>query len=472
MTRQAFTPREYQNDIKDHIVEHRRSGIFAGMGLGKTASILTTLDEMFLTGEETKPALICAPKLVAQSTWPDEAAKWDHLSGMDVVPILGTEKERLAALRLVGGSPGVFTINYENIPWLVETLDGRDPFGFIVADESTCLKGFRSNGQGTWRANCLARIAGIERRRWASLTGTPCPQGLQDLWGPSYFLDGGERLARSYEQFKDRWFTNAGQYNQLEARPCAQREIEERLRDICLSIAAEDYFDLKEPIRNYIYVTLPKKARDLYNDMERQLFMEVEGHGIEALNSAAKSQKLLQLCSGAVYLDRDVYDDEQPKAKEWKEVHDVKLQALESVVNEANGMPVLCSYHFRSDVARIRRDFGRARPLDDKPGTIRDWNAGKIPLMPAHPKSAGHGLNLQDGGNIICHFSHWWDNERFQQINARIGPVRQMQSGHNRCVFEHYIVCKDTIEEEVIARRWNHCTVEESFRQAMKRRVA
>lgn len=470
--RKAFTARDYQHDIRDHIAEHRRSGVFAGMGLGKTTATLSTLDEMFLAGEETKPALVVAPKLVAQSTWPDEAKKWEHLSGIDVVPILGTETERLAALRKAGGSPGVFTINYENIPWLIETLDGAKPFGMIIADESTRLKGFRTQGQGTWRSNCLGRIADISSRRWVNLTGTPAPNGLQDLWGQCYFLDGGERLGRSFEAFKGRWFKAAGQFNALEAQPHAQAEIEERLRDICLSIDAKDYFDLKEPIRNTIYVDLPKAARALYNDMEKQLFMEVEGHGIEAANAAAKSQKLLQLCSGAVYLDRDTFDDEQPKAKEWKEVHDVKLQALDSILNEASGMPVLLAYHFRSDASRIGRDFGRGRRLDDKPGTIRDWNAGKIPLLYAHPRSAGHGLNLQDGGNILCHFSHWWDTELLQQFNARLGPVRQAQSGYDRCVFEYYIVCRDTIEEEVMERRWKKCSIEESFRQAMKRRKA
>lgn len=464
-----FVPREYQKQIVDHICDLPRNAVFAGMGLGKTVSTLTALDGLYLSGVEQLPTLVLAPKRVALTTWPEEVKKWDHLSQLSVEPIIGTPEERRKALRKVGGSTNIFSINYDNIPWLMEELNGDFPFGTVVADESTRLKGFRTQ-QGTRRAQYLGAIAHGNATRWINLTGTPAPNGLQDLWGQSWFIDAGVRLGRSYDAFTNRWFRPTRDGYGVEPKEHSQVEIQDRLRDVCLSLNAKDYFDLDEPIRNYIYVDLPPKARELYQTMEKEFFAEIEGRSIEAFNSAARSQKLLQLASGAVYVEPDVYDDTQPRAKEWRAVHDVKLDALESVIQEAAGMPVLVAYHFRSELARLRDSFSRARVLDDKPSTIKEWNAGKIPQLLTHAKSAGHGLNLQDGSNIICHTSHWWDSELLQQINERIGPVRQHQSGYKRPVFEHYIIARDTLEEQVIERRQTKCSVEESFRQAMKRR--
>ena len=450
-----------------HLIHNKRSALFAGMGLGKTSATLTAFDLMSVAGEIKGPMLVVAPLRVAQSTWPDEAKKWDHLSGLAVSAIVGSPAERKAALK---ADANVYTTNYDNVPWLVEELGNKWPFATVVADESTRLKGFRLR-QGTQRAKALGRIAHSKVTRWHNLTGTPAPNGVQDLWGPTWFLDAGQRLGRSYDAFTQRWFRPKRSGFGVEPFPHSQAEIEAKIGDICLSMRAQDYFDLNEPILISVTTRLNKRCRELYEDMEKEFFMQVDGHDIEAVNSAAKSQKLLQLASGAVYVDPDVESDENPRSKHWKEVHDDKIQALDSIIAEAAGMPVLVAYHFRSDLARLRRAFPNGRELDKNPQTIRDWNAGKIPILFAHPQSAGHGLNLQDGGNILVIFTPWWDLEQFQQILERIGPVRQLQAGHDRNVFVYTIICEDTMDEVVVARRDGKANIQELFMQRMRRKV-
>jgi len=243
--------------------------------------------------------------------------------------------------------------------------------------------------------------------------------------------------------------------------PFAQEQIQDRLRDLCLSLEAKDYFDLAEPIVNVIRVELPKKARALYDDMEKRMFMELESHEVEAFGAAARTIKCLQLANGAAYVGEG--------NTEFIEVHDAKLQALESIVEEAAGAPILVAYHFKSDLARLQRTFPAGRALDADPRTIQDWNAGRIPVLFAHPASAGHGLNLQDGGNTLAFFGHWWNLEEYQQIIERIGPTRQAQAGHDRPVFIHHIVATDTVDEMVMARRDSKAEVQDILMQAMKR---
>lgn len=455
MTRVAFTPRPYQRAMIDHPHDVARSALWASMGLGKTCATLTALQHLDLV--EPGPTLVCAPLRVAQSTWPDEAAKWDHLAGCEVVPIVGDVEHRRAALRR---KADVFTTNYEQIPWLVEELRGvRWPFTKVVADESTRLKGFRLR-QGTQRAKALAKVAHEHTARWINLTGTPAPNGLQDLWGQTWFLDKGQRLGRTFDGFTQRWFRPSYTGCGVEPLGHAQREIEQRLSDICLSLDAKDHFDLAEPIVNTIRVELPAKARALYEDMEREMFAQIGEHEVEAFSAAARTLKCLQIANGAAYVD--------DTATDWVEIHDAKLQALDSVLAEASGAPVLVAYHFKSDLARLMRAFPKGRHLDKEPQTIRDWNAGRIPVLFAHPASAGHGLNLQDGGNILAIFGHWWDLEQYLQIVERIGPTRQAQAGHDRPVFIHHIVAADTVDELVMARRESKRAVQDLLLEAMK----
>ena len=459
MTRQAFTPRAYQHQLIGHMLDMPRCGGWAGMGMGKTVSTLMSLDMLELV--EPGPALVLAPLRVAASTWPDEAKKWGNLRNVEVSAVIGTPEQRRAALRRPAS---IYTTNYDNLVWLVEELGERWPFRKVVADESTRLKSFRLR-QGGKRAQALARVAHCKVDRFIELTGTPSPNGLQDLWGQAWFLDRGQRLGRTWEAFVQRWFRSIpgdNGFTRIEPMPFAQEQIEDRMRDLCLSLDARDWFDIRQPIENVIRVELPKRARALYEDMEREMFMQLDGHEIEAFSAAAKTIKCLQIANGAAYTD---------EAGNWSEVHDAKLQALEDVIEEAAGMPVLVAYHFKSDLARLLRAFPKGRHLDQDPQTIRDWNAGKIPILFAHPASAGHGLNLQDGGNILVMFGHWWDLEQYQQIVERIGPTRQAQAGHDRPVFIHHIVAADTIDEIVMARRESKREVQDLLLEAMKRKA-
>lgn len=466
---QPFAPREYQKLIIEQHLDNARCATWAGMGLGKTVSSLTALDLKFIAGHESKPALVLAPKRVAESTWPDEAAKWDHLRSIEVCSVIGSEDKRKHALRNTNAS--VFTLNYENLPWLMEHLGDKWPFGPVISDESTRLKGFRLR-QGSIRAQALAGIAHTKITSWTNLTGTPSPNGLADLWGQTWFLDQGVRLGRSFSAFQSRWFetVRSERHSVSFPRPFAQVQIQQKLRDLCMTLEAKDYFDIKDPIVSTIYVELPKQAREIYRSMEREMFASISGHEVEAFNAAAKSAKCHQIANGAAYLDPAVDGEEHPGARQWREVHDVKIQALESIIEEAAGMPVLVAYHFRSDLTRLQKAFPKGRELDDKPQTIRDWNAGKIPIMFAHPASAGHGLNLQDGGNIVAYFSIDWNLEYHQQILERIGPTRQLQSGYDRPVFVYFILARDTVDEQIKDRLEGKGSVQELLLNAMKRK--
>jgi SNF2 family DNA or RNA helicase len=459
-----FIPRPYQHAIVDHIIDTKRCGVWAGMGLGKTASVFRALSILNLV-EPVFPALVVAPLRVARSTWPDEAKKWEEFEGLRVQNIHGNIASRGRAIHGLetGDAADVYTINYENLPWLVDTFGDNWPFKTVVADESTKLKGFRLR-QGTLRARKLAQVAHRFCNRFIELTGTPAPNGLADLWGQAWFIDAGIRLGRTYDDFSQRWFQRSFDGYGMDPLPYAQEQIEAKLRDVCISLNAADYFNLRIPIVNLLYVDLPADARKLYDEMERVMYTEIEEHQVEAFNAAARTNKCLQLANGAAYVDEN--------AKDWKEVHDVKIQALEEVIEEAAGMPVLVAYNFRSDLDRLRLAFPQGRILDKNPQTIRDWNTGKIPVLFAHPASAGHGLNLQDGGNIIVYFGHDWNLENYMQILERIGPVRQLQAGHNRPVFIHHIIARNTVEEVVMERMESKREVQDLLLEAMKRRKA
>jgi len=452
--------RPYQKLIIDHILDKERCNAFVPMGLGKTVSTLKAIEAFALADDS--PTLVIAPLRVAQSTWPDEVKKWKL--DLPITPIVGNAAQRAQALR---EDSAIFTINYENVPWLVDWFKYNPrpwPFRTIVADEVTKLKGFRTR-QGTKRAKALAEVAHKKVDRWIGLTGTPAPNGLKDLWGPMWFVDGGKRLGSSFTAFSQRWFRKSYDGFGLDPLDSAQAEIQGLISDVCLSLDAKDYFDLKVPIVNKITVEMPHKARQQYRDMEKKMFLELEGHlgptEVEALNTASKTQKCLQLANGAIYTDEQ---------RNWTEVHDVKIQALDDVIEEAGGAPVLVAYHFKHDLARLVAAFPRGRVLDADPETIRQWNNGKIPVLFAHPASAGHGLSLQDGGNIIVFFSVNWNLEEHMQIIERIGPVRQAQSGYDRPVFIHYILTHGTLDLDVMERLESKRSVQDILMQAMKRR--
>lgn len=461
MTARAFSPRDYQEVLIDHMARRKRCALWVGMGMGKTSSVLEALARLALV-EKVFPVLVLAPLRVAKTTWPEEIAKWSDFSHLTISVVAGDKSERRAAVR---AKADIYTINYENLPWLVEHFGDYWPFVTVVADESTRLKSFRLR-QGGKRAQALAKLAHTKINRFIELTGTPSPNGLIDLWGQMWFLDQGQRLGRTFSAFCQRWFSLSHDGFSLTPLPNAGREIQEKLSDLCLSLDAEDWFDLTAPIVNVIRVDMPQGARRIYNDMEKRMFVELESangeHSVEAFNAAARTMKCLQLANGAIYTE-----DNNTK---WTEIHDEKIKALESIIEEAAGAPVLVAYHFKSDLERLQRAFSYGRTLDAVPSTVTDWNRGRIRLLFAHPSSAGHGLNLQDGGNTIVFFAHNWNLEEHQQIIERIGPTRQMQAGHKRPVFIHHIIARGTVEELVLKRLETKRDVQELLIEAMKTR--
>lgn len=424
------------------------------MGLGKTLMVERTLDLLKLAGSNFFPVLIIAPKRVADIVWTAERDKWSCLQDLTITKILGDKGRRLEALK--APKTDIYVINYENLPWLCSQLRGKWPFKIVVADESTRLKNFRLINGGV-RAAALSKVA-TQTGRWINLTGTPCPNGLTDLWGQVWFLDFGARLGRTYTSFLHRWFHVNEYTHETTAAPGAEEEIHAALKDIMLVLRAEDWLDVKKPLETQVEVELPDDARKLYDRMEDEFFAEIGTTEIEAFNAAAKSMKLIQLTSGSIY---DNLGIEHP-------VHDAKIEALEDVAEEC-GEPLLVVYHWKFDADRIKRKFPKARVFD-KPKDADDWNAGRIPMLLVHPQSAGHGINLQDGGRDICFFTNTYNLELRQQVIERLGPTRQIQSGHNRVVRIWDIVARNTKDCDVLDVLQGKCTIQDALKRAHARR--
>lgn len=470
--------REYQRHMIDHMIRVPKCALFAGMGLGKTVSVLTALDRMKFAEMLDKPVLIVAPLRVARDVWPNEVKEWGHLKDFTVMPVLGTPMQRQDAFRVKADA---YVTNFENLEWLIKIWGSHWPYGMIVVDESTKLKSLRANirenaqgtkwvqGDGGKRAKALLKaIYEFKTERFVELSGTPAPNGLQDLWGQIFFLDYGKRLGRVYDAFQSRWFRGKPDGFGYEPLPTAQQEIQDKIKDICLSLKSEDWFDLEEPIVRTIEVTLPPEARKQYREMEKTMLTEIQEKPIEAFNAGARTQKLLQMAAGACYTGSAL----DPGARQWVESHPAKLDALEEIVEEAAGEPLLVAYHFKSDLERLKKRFPKGRHLDQKSQTIRDWNEGRIPLLFTHPASAGHGLNLQHGGSRLVYFSSSWNFEEHSQILERIGPVRQAQSGYKRNVFVYHIQAKGTVDEDVQDSLSTKRSVQDVLMEGLKRRLS
>ena len=452
-----FTPRPYQAQIIDHILDHKRAAVWAGLGMGKTVSTLAAL-RILSAFEDVWPVLVLAPLRVARSSWPDEVAKWDELSDLRVSVIAGTAADRIEAL---SKKAEIYTMGYENLPWLVKRYPGEAwPFRTIVADESTKLKSYRRH-QGSKRAHALASVQRYVTR-FIELTGTPAPNGYEDLWGQFWFLDAGQRLGPSMKAYHERWFRPVRVGNNAFAvrwdlLPGSDRDIQKRVADLCVKLNPEDWFDIEKPIVRNVEVQLGDYAMSRYNDLKKKFYVELDNGVVEAGNAAALTGKLLQATGGALYwIPRDEVG-ESPEDSfvdgSYFTISEEKLDALESIVNESGGEPIIVVYQFRHEKERIlERFYPKARVLDKEPKTIRDWNAGRIPIFLAHPASCGHGLNLQDGGRILVFYTTNWNLEEHEQIIERIGPVRQAQSGHKRAVLIYNLIAKDTIDEVVQER--------------------
>lgn len=464
MTRRAYTPRAFAPKAMELMASTPRCALLAKPGMGKTVMTMTFLDHMHNVWGEDRPTLVLAPLRVARDTWPAEVHKWDHLANLEVVPITGTAAQRTAALRK---HAPVYSTNYDNLVWLREHFDDAKrpwPFATVVADESTKLKNFRLK-QGGVRAQALGRVAHKDVERWINLTGTPASNGLEDLWGQVWFLDAGQRLGRTYSAFRDRWFrpVKAGEFHNYRATEFAQEEIQARIADICLTLDPKDWFDIADPIVNVIEVELPASARAKYREMERELFTMIDGNEVEAFNAAAKSQKCLQMANGAVYLDPERYG-----TGTWVEVHTEKLDALAELMEATGDDPLLVTYMFKSDLARLKRAFPDGIDLAEADG-MAAAQAGKGKLWFGHPQSMGHGVDgLQEHCNTVVFFAQDWNLEYHDQVLERVGPMRQLQAGKDRPVFLHYLVARGTIDELVMSRRESKRSVQDTLLEYLK----
>lgn len=399
-----YRPHDYQQTATRFILDHPEAAILLGMGLGKSVITLTAIWELLLDYFTVSRVLVVAPLRVARDTWPAEAAKWDHLDGLSVAVAVGTKADRLDAL---AKSAMVTVINRENIPWLVSQLGEAWPFDMVVIDELSSFKNHRAK-----RFTALVKMR-PHVKRWVGLTGTPASNGLMDIWAQFRLLDGGQRLGRFITRYRDRWFTpdkrNGMQVFTYKPREGAEDEIYEAIADMTLSMRTTDHLQLPPLTVTTTPVVLGAQERVVYEQLKADLVVDLDGQVVDAANAAALSGKLLQLASGAIY-------DEHG---ETVEVHGAKLDALEDILEAANGQTVLVAYWYRHDRERIQRRFPDARELRIS-ADIAAWNRGDIPLGLIHPASAGHGLNLQAGGHLLVWFSLTWSMELYQQTNARL----------------------------------------------------
>lgn len=424
-----YVPHEYQEYAKEFIVSHKVSALFLDCGLGKTVITLTAIWELALDYFDICKILVIAPLRVARDTWPAELEKWDHLSGVGMSAVLGSERERLSAL---DKKAQVYVINRENVEWLVE--NHKWDFDMVVIDELSSFKSHKAK-----RFKALKKVRPMVRRI-VGLTGAPAPNGLIDLWAEIGILDMGQRLGRFIGGYRERFFVPDKRSREMvfsyKPREGAEDMIYELISDICISMKAVDYLEMPECVYNRVEVSMIEKEMALYEQLERDMLLPFADGDIDAVNAAALSNKLLQMADGAVY-------DENGNVKH---IHDRKLEVLEDLIEAANRKPVLIAYWYKHDLQRIMERTGAVEL--DTAEDMKKWNAGEIPVAAIHPASAAHGLNLQAGGSTLVWFGLTWSLELYQQMNARLW--RQGQ-GQEETVVIHHLISKGTLDERVMA---------------------
>lgn len=448
-----FTPWGYQQYATNHIVDNNSSGLFLDMGMGKTVSTLTAVDNLIFLGEANK-VLVIAPLRVAEDTWSTEVDKWDHLKQLRISKVLGTEKQRIKAMNI---DADIYVTNRDNVVWLVKNYFDSWKFDMLIIDE---LSSFKSSKALRFRE--LKKVRPYFKRI-VGLTGTPAPNSLIDLWPQLYLLDGGERLGRTITGYRQQYFypvqANGHIVYKYGLKDNAEKIIHERIGDICVSMKAEDYLDVPERIDNIININLSETTTKNYKELEKDLVLELEGNDITAANAAVLTNKLLQMSNGAMYSEN----------KNVVEIHEEKLKALLDIVEASNGKPVLIFYSFKHDFDRITK-FLKSKKLkavglgDSK--DIKKWNEGEIPILLVHPASAGHGLNLQYGGNIIVWFGLTWSLELYQQANARLH-----RQGQKEKVIIHHLVSKGTVDEDVMKALGDKEVNQNTLLEAVKARL-
>lgn len=424
-----FKLHNYQEYAKDFIIKNKKCGLFLDMGLGKTVTSLTAIDILMNDYLDVGKVLVIAPKNVAENTWTDEIQKWDHLRGLKVKCISGTAVKRRKAL---DEEADIYTISRDNVVWLVDELKKDWKFDTLIIDELSSFKNPSSK-----RFKKLKTVTPFFDRV-IGLTGTPAPNSYMDLWSQIYLLDRGERLGKNITAFRRQFFNayGRGMYVEYELKEGAKEKIDDLISDICVSMKSKDYLkDLKEPIIIDYKVKLDNKEFKLYRDMAKEAVAEVtEKDKVVALSAAVVTNKLLQMANGTVY-----GDDKKPF-----KIHERKLESLEDILEQAQNENILVFYNFQSDLENILSKFPEAKKFEGSED-IRNWNSGKIKMLLLHPASAGHGLNLQQGGSIIVWYGLTWSLELYLQANARL--VRQ---GQKEVVRIYRLVTEHTVDERVI----------------------
>lgn len=434
-----FNPWPYQGYTIERVIDDT-CGPLLDMGLGKTVSVLTAMDKLIKAGK-VKKALVIAPLRIADEVWTAERDKWDHLKHMKISKVLGTEVKRKKALI---AKADIYIINRENVAWLVAYYAGAWPFDTVILDESSSFKDPSSR-----RFKALRQVAPMIKRKYI-LTGTPIPNGLLGMWSQTYFLDKGQRLGESFATYRQKYFDadkrdryiihsyKLKQGDDLLGEDIFEKEIHNKISDICFSMKASDYLDLPQRFDLTREIVLSDSDKSGYDKFEKEQVLALKSGGeVTALTAAALTNKLLQYANGAVY-DED---------KKYHVVHDAKLDALEEMIESLDGNPALIFYSYRHDLERMKQKLKSHKPIHLQTSEdIQKWNAGKIAVMLAHPASAGHGLNLQDGGNNILWFGLPWGLELWQQANARLH-----RQGQVKPVYIHKLITKGTMDEDVLA---------------------
>ena len=444
-----YKPHDYQAYATKFVIENPISALLLEMGLGKSVITLTAIFDLCLDYFDVGKVLVIAPLRVASATWPGEIKKWEHLKGLTYSVVIGTEVERLSALRK---KTDIYLINRENVDWLVNKSGIPFDFDMIVIDE---LSSFKS-GQAK-RFKSLLKVR-PKVKRIVGLTGTPSTNGLMDLWAEFRILDLGQRLGRFITHYRTNYFVPDKRNGQIifsyKPRASAEEEIYKAISDITISMKSADYLNMPECVMNEVEVELSEKEKKIYDDLKDEMVVTIGEEEIDAVNAAALSNKLLQMSAGAVY----------DESKKVHHIHDRKLDALEDLIEGANGKPVLIAYWFKHDLERIKARF-EVREIKTS-ADITDWNSGKIPLVVIHPASAGHGLNLQEGGYCMIWFSLTWSLELYQQTNARLH-----RQGQTDTVVIHHIITKDTIDEDVMKALSRKEKTQDSLINAVKARL-
>lgn len=439
-----YNAHSYQKYATQFVLDHPSCGLILDLGLGKTVIVLTALWELLLDRFEVGRVLVIAPLRVARDTWPAECEKWRHLKGLTYSVVIGSEKERRTALQK---KAMLYFINRENVTWLVE--NGLFDFDMIVIDE---LSSFKSSKAKRFRSLRKARV-GVERV--VGLTGTP--GNLEDLWAEMYLLDQGERLGRFKTRYLSQYFVPDKRNREVifsyKPRVGAEDEIYDKISDICISMKAKDHLNMPEYISGKVEVEMSEREKNMYENLKKDLILPFEDGDIDAASAVGLSNKLHQMANGAVY-------DENGKVK-W--IHERKLEALDDLIEAADGKPVLIAVWYQHDKEAVMKRFN-ARMIDTSED-IKDWNAGKIPIAILHPNS-GHGLNLQAGGHLLIWYSLVWSLELYQQTIGRI-----YRQGQEETVVVQHLVMRDSIDEDILAALEKKDTSQEALLAAVKARI-